>query len=68
MSDPETIRAGLRAAAEARARADADKRAATDDLVALLTVAYWQRLMPLSEAAKLAGISRNSAYRMLGLQ
>lgn len=65
MSDVEKIREGIRAAAAARAKADDEKRKATADLVRWLRRAEAAGI-PHAEIARLAGVTRNGAYHLLG--
>jgi hypothetical protein len=58
------IRSGLKKAAEKRAQADARFVAATRDLEYWLRRAHGDQGMSMTEAAKLAGVSRKTAYAM----
>lgn len=59
------IRAGLAKAARERAAADERHARATDDLRRWLHAARDAEGLTMSEAARLGGVSRNSAYALL---
>jgi hypothetical protein len=65
MSEVEKIREGICGAAAARAEADEAKSKATADLVRWLQRAEAAGISH-SEAARLAGLTRNGAYHLLG--
>lgn len=65
MSDPDSIRRGLRAAAERRLKAGIDHDVATEELKEFLAAAKQHPKVSFTEAAKLGGLSREGAYKML---
>lgn len=65
MPDVKAIRAGLEKSAEARALADEMNAAATKELKDWLQKAQEHPDMTMAEAARLARVSRESAYKML---
>lgn len=65
MMTPDDIRQGIQQAAERRKQAERERREATEDLRAWLLRARETNISH-SEAAQLAGLSRNGAYDLLG--